>query len=81
MKLCEYFYLGKPVVSTPILELTKKNFKGLIYTGTTYKEFENSIKEIHELGWSKHKSTKQKKIAIQNSWKNKINEILKTIEY
>lgn len=41
-KLWEYFALGKPVVSTPILELQR--LAPLIYFGTTTEEFEQGVR-------------------------------------
>ena len=76
-KLFEYFYLGIPVISTPIEELSY--FKGLVFIGKDYKKWQKGIEEILAKPWPANKRTKQKQLAIGNSWKNKIEEISKSI--
>lgn len=79
MKLFEYFYMRKPVVSTPVEELKQQKFKDLIKIGSTAKEWEVNIKDLLDKPWSKKNQQKQKKLAIDNSWKNKIETISKVI--
>ena len=76
MKLFEYFYLGKPVISTPIEEL--KRFPKFVKIGKTAKEWEKHIKFLLSKPWPYQKE--QKKLAKENSWKSKIEVISKIID-
>jgi glycosyltransferase involved in cell wall biosynthesis len=78
MKVLEYFYQGKPVIATPIEELT--HFPQLVKMGSTAKEWQRHIKQLLAQAWPSELKQQQRKIAIQNSWKNKVNQILTTID-
>jgi teichuronic acid biosynthesis glycosyltransferase TuaH len=78
MKLFEYFYMGKPVVSTPIEEL--KRFPDLVKIGKSAEEWEKLIQNLLSTSWPKLIQRKQKEIAITNSWENKIKAIFNFIE-
>ncbi len=78
MKTLEYFYLGKPVVSTPILEL--KNLKPYVVIAKNTKEFSVKISKILKYGWPEKYKKAQKKLAIANSWQNKIEKISQILE-
>ena len=73
MKILEYFYIGKPVVSTPILEL--KRLQPYVKIAKNAKGFEKEIKKILKSGWPKDYKKKQKQIALANSWQAKIEKI------
>jgi hypothetical protein len=73
MKIFEYFYLGKPVISTPIEEL--KQFSPLVKIASDTNSFNQAIKEILKKAWPKTYAQKQKELAIANSWVNKIKKI------
>jgi hypothetical protein len=73
MKLFEYFYMGKPVVSTPIEEL--KRFPKFVKIGRTAEEWEKIIKSLLSKSWPEKYKREQKKLAIENSWENKIEAI------
>jgi hypothetical protein len=73
MKIFEYFYMGKPVLSTPIKEL--KKFPEFIKFKTTKTGWEKEIKNILSRRWSKNKMKKQKNIALENSWDDKLKNI------
>lgn len=75
MKLFEYFYMKKPVISTPIEELKHAKFKNLIKIGNNTKKWETYIKNILKKPWPSEYQKQQRKLAIDNSWKNKINAI------
>jgi Asp/Glu/hydantoin racemase len=79
MELFEYFYAGKPVLSTPIVELTKLQFDGLIYTGNTAKEWQTHLKKLLISSWPESKIKQQKQIAYENTWDKKIEVILTNI--
>jgi len=74
MKLFEYFYVGIPVISTPIIELGY--FKDLVFTGNNDKNWQRLIGEILWRSWPNLKKAKERKLAIENSWQNKVEAIL-----
>jgi glycosyltransferase involved in cell wall biosynthesis len=74
-KLFEYFYLGKPVISTPIEEL--KQFPNYVKTENNYKDWERTIKHLLSKPWPEKYKHQEKRLAIENSWQRKIEEILK----
>jgi hypothetical protein len=78
MKIFEYFYAGKPVLSTKIAELTKKHFNGLVYYGNKA-EWNNYIKFLINNQWSKEKRKKQRSMALANTWDKKVSQILKQL--
>lgn len=73
MKLFEFFYLGKPVISTNIIEL--KRFPKLVKIGNDYREWERIIKYTLSKKWSEQNIEDQVKLAKLNSWENKIVKI------
>ena len=75
MKLFEYFHMGVPVVSTPIEELAR--FPKYVKIGLTANEWGKHIKEILTKPWPKKYKYDQRRLAVKNSWKNKIDEISK----
>lgn len=78
MKLFEYFYLGKPVISSPIEEL--KRFPKYVKIGHTVNEWEKHIKFLLSKPWPKAYQNEQRKLAEENSWKSKIEVISKIID-
>ena len=80
MKTFEYLYLEKPVISTPIKELKNKKFKGLVHIASNEKEWQKSISKILKNKNPDIIKKKAKKLAIENSWENKITKIAKTVE-
>lgn len=75
MKVFEYFYLGKPVVSTPIAELQHKRFSNFVRIAKDSCQFESSIKKLLSKSWSISLKKQQRQMAIVNSWQKKINTI------
>lgn len=73
MKLFEYFYMGKPVITTPILEL--KQFYLLISIRKNAVEWTYSIKKLLKTRSSQKYRLYQRKLAIENSWEKKIEAI------
>jgi glycosyltransferase involved in cell wall biosynthesis len=79
MKIFEYFYMGKPVVSTPIEELVQ--FKPYVKIISSAKDMSNAIEKlILPTTWPKSYYKAEKKLAIQNSWYIKISNILENME-
>jgi len=79
MKLFEYFYFKKPVVSTEIEELKKTKFKKLLKISNNPEKFANEIKKYIIKKDSDEVEHKRKMMAIQNSWLNKLNLIQKQL--
>ncbi len=75
MKLFEYFYFGKPVISSPIKELMLPKFKDLVYIANDVLEWEKHIKILISAQWGQDKKSKQKKMAVDNSWERKVKAI------
>ncbi len=77
MKLFEFFYLGKPVISTEIEEL--KRFPDLVFMGNKVSDWEQMIKNILKMGWPQGLKAKEKRLSIENSWENKVGRVLNHI--
>ncbi len=77
MKLFEYFYMGKPVISTPIDEL--KQFDSYVKICESVKEWQNEIQYRLDHAWPTSNKSKQRSLAINNSWSQKIKGILEYI--
>jgi len=78
MKLFEYFYMGKPVISTPIEEL--KRFPKYVKIGHTGKDWGKHIQALLVKPWPKEYQKEQRKLALANTWRKKIKTILKLIK-
>ncbi len=77
MKIMEYFYLGKPVVSTPIDEL--RCFPSYVRIGSTPQQWKRHIAGILDAPLSRSERTAMKRIALDNTWNRKISAILALI--
>lgn len=73
MKLFEYFYAEKPVISTPIEEL--KYFPKLVKIGKNSDEWKNHIDSLIQKKWPNDLKNLGKKLTKDNSWENKIEKI------
>lgn len=78
MKLFEYFYMGKPVVSTSIKEL--KRFPKFIKFGDSVEEWEKNIREFLSKSWPESYKSEQRRLAIKNSWENKVDTIISMLD-
>jgi glycosyltransferase involved in cell wall biosynthesis len=78
MKLFEYFYMGKPVISTPIEEL--RRFPKYVKIGKSVNKWENHIEKILSKPWPKRYKKEQKLLAVENSWDKKISYIASLIK-
>ena len=78
LKAFEYFYMGKPVISTPIHELER--FPDLIIINKSYEEWEKTIKKLLSKPWPIKYQKLQRKIAEDNAWENKLEKICRLIE-
>jgi hypothetical protein len=77
MKLFEYFYLGKPVVSTKIIEL--KRYPNFVKIGKNYNDWEKIIKKLISKPWAKKYKKQERVLAIENIWENKVTKIIDLI--
>lgn len=78
MKLFEYFYMGKPVVSTPILDL--KRFPKLVKIGKDERQWQRIISELLSKPWPKKRRERQRRLAQENSWEKKLEKVSKIIQ-
>jgi glycosyltransferase involved in cell wall biosynthesis len=78
MKLFEYFYMGIPVISTPIEELNR--FLKYVTISNNPEVWQKTIKKLQSTTWPKSYKIHQRKLAVNNSWENKVNKILKVIK-
>ncbi len=77
MKLFEYFYMGKPVMSTSVKELER--YPKFIKIGDSVKEWEDGIKMLLERTWPGSHKVEERQIAEENNWTEKVKKILKYI--
>lgn len=76
MKVFEYFYFGRPVVSAAIDEFRYPPFKNkLVEVAGSWSEWEEKISKSLRTRLSADKIAKQKKLAVENSWENKLSMI------
>lgn len=78
-KFFEFLYLGKPIISSPILELKQRKFNRYVKIVENYVEWKNMINNCLKNKLSENQINIQKKLAIYNSWENKIKKIEKYI--
>jgi glycosyltransferase involved in cell wall biosynthesis len=77
MKLIEYFYAGKPVISTTIGELSR--YPKYIKIGNSAEKWETFVKKLLRTNWPRQNQIGQRKIALKNTWDEKISMILKKL--
>jgi len=78
MKLFEYFYCKKPVITAPILEL--KRFSNLVKIEPSLKSWQTTITSLLTRRQSSQVGQWQRKLSLANGWKNKIINISKVIQ-
>lgn len=76
LKLFDYFALGMPVVSTPIVAI--REYDGLVYTGETAEQLADAISQALKEGSDSVKKEKRMAVAREHSIE-KISEILREI--
>jgi hypothetical protein len=77
VKTHEYFYMGIPVIATGIPELIR--LQPHIYICPTAESASKQARKITQRGWNNTYAKQQKKLAISQSWRNKINQMLEHI--
>ncbi len=78
MKLFEYFYMGKPVLATPILEL--KHFPFYVKASSAPHSWNQEIRALLSSPWPIAYQRHQRTLAKRNSWDEKLRAIEKFIE-
>lgn len=78
MKLMEYFYMGKPILSTYIEELVR--FPQFVFIESKLKGWIRIINNLEKQQWQNRYKQIQKQIANNNSWENKLSAIIHLIE-
>lgn len=76
VKLYEYLAAGKPVVSTPLPEVTR--FNEVVSIVSSVNEFEDAVKK-YLAGEDGQLSLARQKVARDNSWKSRSVQILKAV--
>jgi len=71
MKVFEYLYSQKPVISTNIRSLNK--LSDFVYLSNSYKDWIDAINNKDT--WYNPKKISSRKLATANSWKKKIKQI------
>lgn len=77
-KLFEYFYIGKPVISTSIEEL--RRFPEFVKFGSNPTEWERYIRKALSTPQSRNDIDVLLRIAAANSWRKKISFMLRIIQ-
>lgn len=72
-KLMEYFYMGKPVVSTPITEVAKH--ASFVRIANDIRQWERDITYWLRRPYPLSLRQRQRRIATQNTWKKKIDVV------
>lgn len=75
MKVFEYLYFTKPIVSSEIKELKLYKFNKFIKIAKKNSDWEKYIKYSLQIRFNNQEKQEQKKIAENNSWENKIAKI------
>lgn len=79
MKIFEYLYFGKPVVSSNIESLRQDRFKNAVRIALRDKDWQKAIGEMINKRYNKRLAPEFKKVALENSWERKIEDIFKHI--
>lgn len=80
MKLFEYLYAGKQVITTPITELKSKKFTGLVHIAKTPLEWQEKIAMCLNNKFKPKQIIEARILAQQNSWSKKVARILLSID-
>jgi hypothetical protein len=75
MKVFEYLYFGKAILSTEIEELKNPKFKSFIFTSDKFKDWPKQLEMLLKKKPHQNLIKKQKKLARENSWQRKLEQI------
>ena len=81
VKINEYLFLGKPVVTTNLPALEDLNKENLIYLSKDDNQFLNNIKKAVHEGKNEEFTKKRVEYAMKNSWQEKLPVLIKIIEH
>lgn len=81
MKIFEYLYFGKTILSTEIEELKSQKFKGLIFTSNQLNDWQKQLQKLLKTKQQASLIKKQKELAKENSWQKKLQLISKFISF
>lgn len=81
MKVFEYFYYGKPVVSAPIDELKYPSYKQFVRVSEGIGEWEKNIAHWLTKPLTIEERKMQRKFALSQRWENKINLIMQKVDF
>ena len=79
MKIFEYFYFGKPVVSSEIAELKLQQLQPYLKIAKTNRTWEENINDFLKKPLSLEEIESSRQLASNNSWQNKITKVSKTL--
>lgn len=80
MKLFEYFYFGKRVVSCPIDELMRAEYEPFVGIANSKDEWERQLTQALSAQLTGKEKRIQFELALSHSWSEKISIILNTVE-
>lgn len=75
MKVFEYLYFAKPIISSEIEELKAEKFNKFIKIAKKYNDWEKAISCFSKKKYDTNTRGKSKILAKNNSWKKKLNTI------
>lgn len=78
LKLYEYFFMGKPVVSSNIDEVV--HYEQFVEIASTTADWDLALRKQLRKDWSDVIQISQRSIAVTYSWENRINKILNFID-
>lgn len=78
MKFFEYLYCGKPIISSPIIELSQ--FRRYVKIVSTPVMWSKTIKQMATMHLSRKSVEERQRTAVLNSWQCKIEAISQIIE-
>lgn len=79
MKVAEYLFLGKPIITTAIPELTQPLYRHLLLIGTTAKEFGRHVRTLQHTGWPVSLQRRQRQVARRQSWEKKVEAVSRVL--
>jgi glycosyltransferase involved in cell wall biosynthesis len=83
MKVAEYLYLGKPVITTPIVEFKQPHYQQTLLFGSTARDFARHLTTLQKQGWTATQRRRQRQVAVAQTWEAKVaavSQVLTTAE-
>jgi hypothetical protein len=76
-KFFEYAYVGKPIISTPMVELIR--YMDMVKLGENTDAWEKAISQLLAQPWPKEVIERQRNMVLANSWTQKYRSIIKAL--